>query len=82
MCCPDADKRMKFTNPESGAAFTLMGADSHHLAIPPAPRLGSAEQAAEAVELYWKALARDVPFTRYDTDAITQAAAAQGAQAS
>jgi hypothetical protein len=76
MGCPDADKRMKFTNPESGAAFTLMGADSHHLAIPPAPRLGSAEQAAEAVELYWKALARDVPFTRYDTDAITQAAAA------
>src|SRR5689334_12318728 len=76
MGCPDAARRMKFTNPESGAAFNLMGADSHHLAIPPAPRLNSAEQAAEAVELYWKALARDVPFTQYDTDPVTQAAAA------
>ena len=38
--------------------------------------LSSAEQAAEAVELYWKALARDVPFTQYDSDPITQAAAA------
>jgi hypothetical protein len=76
MGCPDPATRRKFTNPESGAAFNLMGADSHHLAIPPAPRLDSAEQASEAVELYWKALARDVPFTQYDTDPVTQAAAA------
>ena len=76
MGCPDAVNRLKLTNPESGAAFTLMGADSHHLSIPPAPKLNSAEQAAEAVELYWKALARDVPFTQYDTDPVTQAAAA------
>ena len=51
MGCPDTSARRKFVNPESGAAFNLAGADSHHLAIPEAPRLSSAEQAAEAVEL-------------------------------
>src|SRR5579872_1196238 len=66
----------KLTNPESGAAFNLMGADSHQLAQPPAPALASAEAAAEEVELYWQALARDVPFTDYDSNPITQAAAA------
>jgi hypothetical protein len=76
MGCPDPAQRRKLTNPEAGAAFSLVGADSHHIAIPPAPRLDSAEQAAEAVELYWMALARDVPFTQYDTDPIAQAAAA------
>ena len=75
MGCPDTSARRKFVNPESGAAFNLAGADSHHLAIPEAPRLSSAEQAAEAVELYWQALARDVPFTQYDSHPITQAAA-------
>jgi hypothetical protein len=76
MGSPDAATRRKLTNPEAGAAFDLMGADSHQLSIPPAPALGSAEQAAEAVELYWMALARDVPFSEYDTNPIAQAAAA------
>jgi len=66
----------KLTNPEAGAAFNLMGADSHQLSQPPAPALASAEQAAEEVELYWQALARDVPFTDYASNSITQAAAA------
>jgi hypothetical protein len=76
MGCPDPATRRRLTNPESGAAFNLLGADSHQLAQPPAPALASAEQAAEAVELYWKALARDVPFTEYDSNSTTQAAAA------
>jgi hypothetical protein len=76
MGCPDLALRRKLTNPESGAAFSLMGADSHHLAQAPPPALSSAEEAGEAVELYWQALARDVPFTEYETNAITQAAAA------
>src|SRR5260370_15338698 len=54
----------------------MQGADSHHLAIPPAPALASAEIAGEMVELYWAALTRDIPFTKYDTDPIAQAAAA------
>jgi len=73
---PDPSTRLKLVNPCSGVAFDLQGADSHHLAIPAAPALASAEAAGEMVEAYWQALARDVPFSRYDTDPTTQAAAA------
>ena len=76
MGSPDSSHRLKLVNPCSGVAFSLMGADSHHLSIPPAPALASAEAAGEMVELYWHALARDVPFSKYDSDPITQAAAA------
>ena len=72
----DPSHGRKLVNPCSGIAFEMQGADSHHLAIPPAPALASAEIAGEMVELYWSALARDVPFTAYDTNPITQAAAA------
>ncbi len=63
-------------NPQAGLAFDLEGPDSHHLGIRPAPRIDSAEEAAEAAELYWMALARDVHFSDYSTDPITLAAAA------
>jgi hypothetical protein len=55
----------KLTNPQSGMAFDLQGADGQALAIPPAPALASAEAAGEMVELYWAALLRDVPFADY-----------------
>jgi hypothetical protein len=52
------------------------GPDSHHLAIRPASRLDGSENSAEAAELYWMALARDVRFTDYTSSPlITQAAA-------
>lgn len=73
--CPDPTRQRKLVNPQAGLAFDLEGADSHHLAIPPAPAFSSAEQAGEMVELYWMALARDVPFTEYDTNPVTHAAA-------
>src|SRR5262245_4908112 len=73
----DPASQRKFVNPQSGIAFNMEGADSHHLAIAPAPAFNSAEQAADAVELYWQALARDVPFSEYDTNPVTQAAAAE-----
>src|SRR6202035_90832 len=76
MANPDPSTRLKLVNPCSGVAFDLQGADSHHLAIPAAPALASAEAAGEMVEAYWQALARDVPFSRYDSDPATQAAAA------
>jgi hypothetical protein len=38
--------------------------------------VASAERADEAVELYWMALARDVPFTQYGLEPITQGAIA------
>lgn len=65
----------KLTSPQAGLAFDLEGADSHHLAIPAAPRFDSAEIAGEAAEVYWMALLRDVPFTSYDSDPGVAAAA-------
>lgn len=76
MGSPDPQLQMKFVNPFAGLAFDLEGADSHSLTVPPAPRLAGAEAGGELAELYWMALARDVPFSDYDHHAITQAASA------
>jgi len=59
---------VKLANPQSGLAFTLEGTDSGQLTCPPAPRVSSAERAGEMVENYWMALAREVPFSKYDSD--------------
>jgi membrane-associated phospholipid phosphatase len=67
----------KLTNPQSGLAFDLEGADSHQLVEPPPPALASAEEAGEAAELYWMALLRDVPFDDYASDPTAAAAAAE-----
>jgi hypothetical protein len=69
--------QMKLVNPCAAACFSLQGADSHHLAIPPAPAVQSAQAAGEMVELYWMALARDAAFTDYSRNPVTQAAAAE-----
>lgn len=63
-------------NPQAGMAFDLEGPDSQHLAIPPAPRIDSPENSAEMCELYWMALARDVHFSDYATNAIVADACA------
>jgi hypothetical protein len=65
----------KLTNPQAGLAFDLEGSDNHHLAIRPAPRFDSAEEAGEAAELYWMALLRDVSFNQYHHNKLAQAAA-------
>lgn len=75
--CPDPARQRKFVNPQAGLAFDLRGTDSHQLAIPPAPAFGSGQEAGEMVELYWMALARDIPFTEYDTSPTTRAAIAE-----
>ncbi|NUM54776.1 MAG: vanadium-dependent haloperoxidase [Candidatus Hydrogenedentes bacterium] len=55
-------------NPQAGMAFDMEGPDAHHVTMPPAPRIDSAENSAEMCELYWMALARDVHFSDYDSD--------------
>lgn len=67
---------VKLTNPQSGLAFEMEGADSHCLVQPPAPAFASAEEAGEIAENYWMALTRDIPFSQYDTDPLTIKAAA------
>ena len=66
----------KENGPQGGLAFDLEGRDSHATVIPPAPSVASAESAAEAVEHYWGALLRDVPFTEYGSNSLVGQAVA------
>ncbi|MGI5500117.1 vanadium-dependent haloperoxidase [Lentzea sp. CA-135723] len=63
------------TNPQAGLAVDAVGPPSNSMTIPPAPRMDSPELSAEATELYWMALCRDVPFTRFADDRLVAAAA-------
>lgn len=73
----------RLVNPQSALAFDLEGVDSHQaaagppsatlcpVALPPAPSYSSAEEIGEMAELYWMALARDVPFSKYASTQLT-----------
>jgi hypothetical protein len=64
-------------NPQAGLAFDLEGCDSHQLAIGTPPSVASRAIADAAVEDYWMALCRDVNFTQYGNEPLTQAAIAE-----
>jgi hypothetical protein len=68
---------LRLTNPQAGLAFELEGPDPQSVTIPPAPRLGSRQNDAEMVELYWMSLLRDVPFTRFESNPDVAAAATE-----
>jgi membrane-associated phospholipid phosphatase len=55
-------------NPQAAYAFTLEGPDAQALALAAPPSFNSAELAADACELYWQALTRDVPFDAYSSE--------------
>lgn len=57
-------------SPLGALHYRLEGCDSAQLVAPPAPELSSAWEAAEGVELYWRAITRDVPYTRFATDPL------------
>jgi len=65
----------RLVNPLAGLMSYPEGPASDAFLVPPAPRLDSAENAAEVGELYWMAHTRDVPFTTFDTDPVVAAAA-------
>jgi hypothetical protein len=67
----------RLTNPQAALAFDLEGADSHHMAIAPAPTIAGPRAAGELAEVYWMALARDVHFSDYASDSTIAAAAAE-----
>ncbi|MBE9006513.1 vanadium-dependent haloperoxidase [Fortiea sp. LEGE XX443] len=66
----------KLTSPQAGLGFDLQGPDGHAIVIPPAPRIDSAQNSGEMVELYWMALLRDVNFTEYANNSQVAEAAA------
>ena len=70
----NATVQRRLVNPMSSYAYDVEGVDSHQFKLPPAPKFASAQQAGEAVELYWMALLREVNFTDYLTDPTVAAA--------
>ncbi len=73
---PGGGPNSKLNGPQLSLAFDLQGLDSHATVIPSAPRIDSAQTAAEQVEHYWASLVADVPFTQYSTNALVGQAAA------
>lgn len=67
----------KLANPQGAYSIELVGPDGCQARCGPAPDLVSAETAAEAVELYWQAHLRDVPFSSYTQDSTAARAAAE-----
>lgn len=73
---PAGGPNSKLNGPQGALAFDLEGMDSHVTQIPAAPSVASAQTAAEAVEHYWGALLRDVPFAEYETNPLAAQAVA------
>ena len=72
---PERGDSLKFFNPLAGLTFSLIGPDPFGLAMPPAPRIDSEEGGGEMAEVYWMALARDVPFNEYGNSKLIERAA-------
>ncbi len=64
-------------DPQAGLCFDLETLDVSQHSIPPFDTLSSPGIAAQAIEVYWQALARDVPFSDYDSDPMALDAAAE-----
>lgn len=64
-----ASNQRGLANPRATLAYTLEGPDPSTVTIPPAPDYSSRQTGAEMIELYWMALARDVSFVDYGSDA-------------
>ena len=66
----------RLVSPQAAFAFALDGLDVAMLDAPDPPAWESAAFATEAVEAYWLALLRDVPFTQYPENPLVARAAA------
>lgn len=70
MGTPGGGPNSKLNGPQGALAFDQEGLDSHATVIAASPSVASAQTAAEAVEHYWAALLRDVPFTEYASNSL------------
>src|SRR2546427_3369045 len=55
--------------------FRSRGRRSASFRLPTSPSFSSVEAAAETTEMYWLALARDIPFREYSSSPVLQQAA-------
>jgi len=62
------DRPRRLVEPHGSLAFQKAGADPHMLQIQPHPSFSSDQSGAEMVELYWRALCRDVQYGDYGSD--------------
>ena len=67
----------RLANPQAAYKFEMTGVDSHSTWMRPAPDFAGRETAIEMVELYWKYLCRDIPFSEFDSNPTIAAAAAE-----
>lgn len=58
----------RLVNPVGTLAVSLEGLNASQFQLPAAPALASATRAADAIEIYWQSLLRDVPFSEYRDD--------------
>jgi len=65
---------VKLANPQAALAYQLEGGDAHTYACPQFHPLSSEQLAGEMVEMYWHALALNVPFSQYGQEPQTAAA--------
>ena len=71
----DVEAIERLNNPQAAYSIDLVGADPTEWAPPPPPTFASRTMAAEMIELYWRALMRDVPFQEYRSSPLARAAA-------
>lgn len=65
---------MRLVSPQSAFGAQLEGAEAETFALAPPPSVSTADGAAEMIELYWLALARDVRFAEYAASPVVEAA--------
>jgi membrane-associated phospholipid phosphatase len=68
---------MRLVSPQAAFGLSLEGADAETFFLPPPPSVTSGDAAAEMVELYWQALARDVKFAEYETSSVIREASVE-----
>jgi hypothetical protein len=64
----DDGRSRRLVEPHGSLAFQKSGADPHMVQIRSHPSFFSDQSGAEMVELYWRALCRDVPYGEYGSD--------------
>ena len=67
--------RRRLVSPQAAFAYALEGLDAAMLAAPAPPSFGSAAFAQDAIDAWWLALTRDVPFALHAVDPLVTRAA-------